>query len=125
MLLLLLLFFFGGEGEEKEKRGWDIAPTYHRTSFVTSHPTRQALRGLERTHPHILRNARGQGTYCAIDCSSPEAQAALIHGARQKGLEVAGSGTDTIRFRPMLTLKPKHVEVAINILDEVLSDMDE
>jgi 4-aminobutyrate aminotransferase-like enzyme len=42
----------------------------------------------------------------------------LLDALRQRGFEVGGSGTRSIRFRPALVFGPRHVAEAIGILDD-------
>jgi len=69
-------------------------------------------------HPSIVSGARGVGLFAAIDARDPEAQARLLDALRQRGLEVGGSGTRSIRFRPALVFGPRHVAEAIGILED-------
>ena len=73
---------------------------------------------LAERHPDLLSGARGAGTFAAIDVRDPETQHSLLNGLRQRGLEVGGSGTRSIRFRPALVFGPRHVAEAIGILDD-------
>jgi 4-aminobutyrate aminotransferase / (S)-3-amino-2-methylpropionate transaminase len=69
-------------------------------------------------HPDILSGARGAGTFAAIDARDPATQARLLDALRQRGLEVGGSGTRSVRFRPALVFGPRHVAEAIGILED-------
>jgi 4-aminobutyrate aminotransferase/(S)-3-amino-2-methylpropionate transaminase len=69
-------------------------------------------------HPSIVSGARGVGLFAAIDARDPETQARLLDALRQRGLEVGGSGTRSIRFRPALVFGPRHVAEAIGIIED-------
>ena len=47
------------------------------------------LRDLAKRHPHVYSRPRGQGTYGAIDCATPEQRNAMVVALRQMGLEMA------------------------------------
>lgn len=76
------------------------------------------LEGLAKAHPSILSGARGVGTFAAIDVRDPETQLRLLDALRQLGLEVGGSGTRSIRFRPALVFGPRHAAEAIALLED-------
>jgi 4-aminobutyrate aminotransferase/(S)-3-amino-2-methylpropionate transaminase len=76
------------------------------------------LAKLAERHPGLLSGARGLGAFVAIDARDPQTQARLLDAAKQRGLEVGGSGTRTIRFRPALVFGARHVAEAIGILDD-------
>jgi 4-aminobutyrate aminotransferase/(S)-3-amino-2-methylpropionate transaminase len=75
------------------------------------------LEDLAKKHPAILSGARGAGTFAAIDVRDPATQLRLLDGLRQKGLEVGGSGSRTIRFRPALVFGARHVAEAMGLLE--------
>lgn len=76
------------------------------------------LEALAERHPGVLSGARGAGTFAAIDARDPATLARLLDASRQRGLEVGGSGTRTVRFRPALVFGPRHVAEAIAILED-------
>jgi 4-aminobutyrate aminotransferase/(S)-3-amino-2-methylpropionate transaminase len=90
---------------------------------ITGELLLSGLRELETRLPHVLSQARGQGTYAAIDARDPETQAKLLHTLRQRGVEVGGSGTQSIRFRPALTFAPRHVAEALGHLDAAAREL--
>jgi 4-aminobutyrate aminotransferase/(S)-3-amino-2-methylpropionate transaminase len=77
-----------------------------------------ALEELCSRFPALLSGARAAGTFAAVDARDPEAQLALLAALRQRGLEVGGSGTRTIRFRAALVLLPRHAAEAIAIFED-------
>ena len=76
------------------------------------------LDALAARHPGLVSGARGAGTFAAIDARDPVTQGRLLHALRQRGLEVGGSGTRSLRFRPALVFEARHVGEAIGILDD-------
>jgi 4-aminobutyrate aminotransferase/(S)-3-amino-2-methylpropionate transaminase len=73
---------------------------------------------LGERYPGLVSGARGAGTFAAIDVRDSETQLLLLDALRQRGLEVGGSGTRSIRFRPALVFGPRHAAEAIGILDD-------
>lgn len=65
----------------------------------------------------FLDNARGAGTYAAIDARDGATRDTILDVARQLGLEAGGCGDRSIRFRPALVFAPRHVDEAIALLD--------
>ena len=74
------------------------------------------LNGLADAFPNIYSQARGVGTFAAIDVCDAPTRERIIHQARQRGLELGGSGERSIRFRPGLILAERHVDEAMAIL---------
>jgi 4-aminobutyrate aminotransferase/(S)-3-amino-2-methylpropionate transaminase len=75
------------------------------------------LLDLCKRFPHIFSKARGQGTYLAVDCSTPAQRDEVLVKARQLGLEMTGSGDKALRFRPMLVYAKKHADITLDILN--------
>ena len=81
------------------------------------------LRELQARHPSLCNQARGHGTYAAIDARDAATQGKLLDKLRQRGLEVGGSGTKSIRFRPTLTFAPRHVAEALDLFDAAAKEL--
>ncbi|ETV96107.1 4-aminobutyrate aminotransferase [Aphanomyces invadans] len=82
---------------------------------------RVLLNGLQRlteAYPGQLSNARGIGTYAAVDFATTAARDAMITKLRQRGLECGGCGDLALRFRPALIYQPKHAAECLEILDD-------
>lgn len=75
------------------------------------------LRALCEAHPHLFAEARGAGTFAAIDVADATRRDLLVREAARRGLELGGSGLRTIRFRPALIFGRRHVEIALERLD--------
>ena len=87
----------------------------------------------------MIHSARGVGTHSAFSATDNDK---LIHKIRQKGnydvlvvttvmklyihigIMVGPSGVDSIRFRPALIFQPKHANIFLNVLDDVLKEMN-
>ena len=76
------------------------------------------LVALGERHPGLVSGGRGAGTFAAIDARDAATQARLLDLLRQRGLEVGGSGTRSLRFRPALVFGVRHVGEAIGLLDD-------
>jgi 4-aminobutyrate aminotransferase/(S)-3-amino-2-methylpropionate transaminase len=75
------------------------------------------LAALQARHPGLLSQARGAGTYAAIDAVDAAARGRILAAALQNGVEIGGSGDRTIRFRPALVFGSKHVAELVDRLD--------
>jgi 4-aminobutyrate aminotransferase/(S)-3-amino-2-methylpropionate transaminase len=69
----------------------------------------------------IISNLRGSGTFLAFDCNSSKSRDDLVILMRKKGVVLGGSGEKTIRFRPMLVLEKKDVDIFAAIFGEVIA----
>ncbi|KAJ2808456.1 4-aminobutyrate transaminase [Coemansia helicoidea] len=81
------------------------------------------LRPLAIRYHRVLGNVRGQGTFVAFDCPTPEIRAELLQLMRNEGVNMGGSGELAVRFRPMLTLTKAHVNVFVSRLQSVLNKL--
>ncbi|MEQ1501437.1 MAG: aminotransferase class III-fold pyridoxal phosphate-dependent enzyme [Myxococcota bacterium] len=79
------------------------------------------LEGLCERHPAVYGQARGLGTFAAIDAPDGPTRDRLVHGLRQAGVEAGGSGDRSIRFRPALVFGSRHVDELLDALDSVAS----
>lgn len=71
----------------------------------------------------LVSRARGIGTFVAIDFKDANARDHFIKIARNKGINVGGSGVQTLRFRPALILEKKHVDIFMDVFYSILNDM--
>ncbi|MEQ1566817.1 MAG: aminotransferase class III-fold pyridoxal phosphate-dependent enzyme [Myxococcota bacterium] len=84
---------------------------------------RRLVTGLEQLcerHPGVLSQARGQGTYAAVDLADGPARDRLIEALRQAGIEAGGSGDRSIRFRPALVFAARHVDELLDALERAV-----
>jgi 4-aminobutyrate aminotransferase / (S)-3-amino-2-methylpropionate transaminase len=79
------------------------------------------LEALVARHPAVYTEARGAGTFAAIDVRDPATRDRLQTALRRGGLEVGGSGERAIRFRPALVFADRHVDEALEHLDRAAS----
>jgi 4-aminobutyrate aminotransferase/(S)-3-amino-2-methylpropionate transaminase len=78
----------------------------------------RSLERLQARYPAVLSNARGRGTFAAVDARDAATQAKLLEHLRRAGVESGGSGTHSIRFRPANILLPRHVDEGLGVLEE-------
>ncbi len=81
------------------------------------------LHSLSRQYPKYISKVRGQGTYMAFDCESAQVRDQLVHALRQNGVNMGGSGVQSIRLRPMLILEEGHARVFLNVLEETIKKL--
>ena len=80
----------------------------------------KGLATLRSMFPDKIRNVRGRGTLAAFDAASPAARDKLVGKLRNHGIQLGGCGDVAVRFRPALIFQPKHVDVFLNICEDVL-----
>ena len=85
----------------------------------TGHTLVQELEALQARHPGLLSQARGAGTYAAIDVRDGATRDRMVHALQQRGVEAGGSGSQSIRFRPALVFQDRHVHEAMTHFDAV------
>ncbi|PRP82232.1 4-aminobutyrate transaminase [Planoprotostelium fungivorum] len=90
---------------------------------VTGEYLKNGLEKLRSKHTDLVSNVRGVGTFLAFDLPTPELQDKFLRILRQKGVEATGSGTRSIRFRPMLIFAPKHAQQFLDLAEEVLQQL--
>ncbi len=103
-----------------------IASVVERDRLVehTERVGRRLVAGLEALcdrHPGRLAEARGLGTFAAIDLPDTAARDRLVHELRQAGVEAGGSGDRSIRFRPALVYASRHVDELLDAFDRTVA----
>ncbi len=86
-------------------------------TLVTGEFLVAGLSELCERYPGVLSNARGAGTYAAVDARDAVTRERLLDGLRRAGAEAGGSGDRSIRFRPALIFAPRHAEEALGMLN--------
>jgi len=84
------------------------------------------LNGLKeycKQYPHLIKNARGLGTYCAYDGVDSSVRDKIYAGLRNAGIQTGPCGTKSMRLRPALNFTPKHADVFLNKLGHVLASL--
>lgn len=81
------------------------------------------LKRIQNQYPSILMNARGIGTFCAIDFPTPSLRDQTIKQLHRNGVHCGGSGSATLRFRTTLTFEKHHVDQFIERFDHTLRSL--
>lgn len=81
------------------------------------------IRELEKRHPRVISNVRGRGLFCALDCPDRSTRDRLIAGGRENRVLVLPSGTQTVRFRPALTIAREDIDAGLDRLDASLAKL--
>jgi acetylornithine/N-succinyldiaminopimelate aminotransferase len=79
---------------------------------------REKLLALQQKHSGI-KDVRGLGLMLGVDLGRPVGD--LVTAARAKGLLILSAGETVLRIMPPLTVQPDEIDLAVRILDEVLS----
>ena len=78
------------------------------------------LKDLESRFPKYLKNTRGRGTFCAIDCDTGARRDDVLAKLRSLGVHAGGCGEAAIRLRPALIFQPWHANIFLQKLEDVL-----
>ncbi|XP_054162678.1 4-aminobutyrate aminotransferase, mitochondrial-like [Oppia nitens] len=78
---------------------------------------------LQQKYPNILLNARGKGTFCAIDFKTSELRDQAIKVLHKNGVHCGGSGSASLRVRTTLTFNTTHVDLFLNRFQLSLKQM--
>lgn len=78
------------------------------------------LTQLQDQFPQYLKNARGRGTFCAVDCDSGARRDKFLAELRKLGVHAGGCGEAAIRLRPSLVFQPHHANIVLEKMEHVL-----
>ncbi|AQT81279.1 L-lysine 6-transaminase [Mycolicibacterium litorale] len=70
--------------------------------------------------PGLIGDVRGRGLMCAFSLPDPARRDAVLGALWERGVIMLGSGPDSIRFRPALTVTRADIDHAVAALREVL-----
>jgi L-lysine 6-transaminase len=73
--------------------------------------------------PGLVRDVRGRGLMCAFSMPSAALRDTLIAGLWECGVIMLGCGTDSVRFRPALTVSRDEIDAAVDAVCAVLRTM--
>lgn len=79
------------------------------------------LKSFCQNYPHLIRNARGLGTFSAFDGVDANVRDQIISQLKNKGILTGASGNNTLRIRPSLIFTKKHADIFLDRLDSVLN----
>jgi len=80
------------------------------------------LREIEKNFASVS-NSRGLGLMCAFDLPDADFRGKFLVNCRDKGMIVLPCGTVSVRFRPSLNVEAGHIERAMAIIEQVLTEM--
>jgi 4-aminobutyrate aminotransferase len=80
---------------------------------------RQELRGLQSRFDFVL-DVRGLGLMNAMELDTAERRRRILHACLEQGLLLLGCGFKAIRFLPPLDVTERELDLALEILSEVL-----
>lgn len=81
----------------------------------------QGMKSLQQKYPDKIFNARGRGTFAAIDFASAEARDEAVRKMHKNGIHCGGSGVKTLRIRTALIFQSKHADIFLDRLNGVLA----
>ena len=79
------------------------------------------LDGLARDLPGVVLDVRGRGLMCAFSLPSAHQRDALLRELWRRRVVMLGSGPDSVRFRPALTVSRVEIDAAIDAVRDALS----
>ncbi|CAI5449398.1 unnamed protein product [Caenorhabditis angaria] len=81
------------------------------------------LAQLQAAHSSKLDQARGRGTFAAIDFPTSALRDKLVDTAIANGLHCGGCGDKSLRFRPSLVYEKRHLEQTFELLNKSLKQI--
>ncbi len=84
---------------------------------------RDGLAGLAVEFPGLVRDVRGRGLMCAFSMPSARQRDELLAKLWECGVIMLGCGTDSVRFRPALTVTDDEIDAALTAVAAVLRTM--
>ncbi|MCI4676850.1 L-lysine 6-transaminase [Candidatus Mycolicibacterium alkanivorans] len=81
---------------------------------------RGALAELALELPELVYDVRGRGLMCAFSLPTTARRDALLAALWERGVIMLGSGADSVRFRPALTVTRAELDRAVSAVREVL-----
>lgn len=87
----------------------------------TGHVFLSGLEQLQSQFPSFVENARGKGTFIAIDFKTASMRDTAIKQLHQNGIHCGGSGDRTLRIRTTLTFTEEHTNIFLSGFRKVLS----
>jgi len=94
---------------------------YMNNATTRGEQLREGLRKLATKHTY-LSGVRGLGLMTAVDLQTAAERDRVIQNCFRRGLLLLGCGDSAVRFCPPLCITSEHVEIALRILDDVLTE---
>ncbi|XP_035217547.1 4-aminobutyrate aminotransferase, mitochondrial-like [Stegodyphus dumicola] len=89
---------------------------------VTGAHLLKGIKELQGKYQNKIFNARGRGTFAALDFVDAEARDKTIKALHKQGIHCGGSGVKTLRIRTALIFQPKHADIFLDRLNQVLGE---
>ncbi|QXD15931.1 L-lysine 6-transaminase [Rhodocaloribacter litoris] len=68
----------------------------------------------------VVTNVRGRGLMCAFDLPTPEFRNRVLQHCYEQGVIILGCGTQSIRFRPPLTITEAEIDQGVELLGRAI-----
>ena len=91
-----------------------------KNAAVQGERLRSGLEEMAGRYPDMMSNVRGLGLMCAFDLPTTEMRDEFKNKLYANGLLVLPCGTNTIRFRPPLTISSEEVDEVLGIVDKTV-----
>jgi L-lysine 6-transaminase len=81
----------------------------------------EGLEGLALEYPGLVLDVRGRGLMCAFSLPSTEQRDKLIRLLWDRRVIMLASGSNSVRFRPALTVSREEIDAAVAAVRDALS----
>lgn len=89
---------------------------------VVGNYLKEHLQKLSESHDKVS-NVRGRGLLTAFDFPNKDMRDKFIQKGLEQNVMFLGCGNQTIRFRPALTMQPKHIDAGLEIMEKILPSL--
>ena len=83
----------------------------------------EGLQKLQEEYPHLISNARGRGLMCAFDLSDTKMRNDFQEKLYEENIIILICGDQSLRFRPHLNVTQEDLQIALNKIDEIASQL--
>jgi len=83
----------------------------------------KGLYQLQDKYSHVISNARGKGTFCALDFKDGQTRDRALELLALHGIYAGGCGEKSVRVRTALVFTDKHSEILLERLEKVLGKL--
>lgn len=97
----------------------DLLETVRRAGDVLE----SGLANLSEKFPETLLNARGVGTFRAVDLPTSSHRDQVLSGLRLRGIWAGGCGEKSIRLRPALIFEEEHARIFLDALEDTVGEI--
>ena len=82
-----------------------------------------SLHQIQSEFPDLVSKARGLGLMCSFDLPNPDIRKQFLANLYKNKMIMLGCGTNTVRFRPPLTVTKGHIDLGMRIIRETLTGL--